>query len=1484
MVASSSKRRASSSKKGGREKAQPYDIVEKEAEDVEAYFPVAKGEPSDLYEAGPSKASHLNHQLAAEAEPVDEIASWIAVVTSGTDYYLIVDALTSLGNLNYVHDKTLSKGIRAARLGLFEAILKVLQDNQSKVVTVRAWITAASIMFMNPAAQRHMAQLMDGYLSLVGRDWQDSKDSIVFFLNQAAEVTSASPSLYRYVMQQPELLKEVAVLSGGEFVEKVGATARVQKDTRMLAALRRALDDIANLEVLVRAPEPERGSWDLAILEVYGAVEDHPIVKALLADGILDGFLRVMCNLALSNGEYEVRNHFYDMINLEVLVNMSTVETIAWDMVLAGYLDICFRAIDTPADSDHLESILRGQAACVETMCNIARFHPLRGEVKRVLKQSSRDGTGHETLHLLRNGKDARIRAGAQKLLFDIGWLSASDDGNSTPAEVVARGPEAEAAYKKAMEGGQGRIKSVKIVLLGEDRSGKSSVLASVSGAGWDPRMESTHGVVTSHFKIPVDGNWKPEQGGLTAAEAAATAVAANLRGAAAEEFEAAPEVVQAVDHVEEPTKASTDKQPTVEGGSSEKQPSPDKPAHAEGKSKSSDHDVVAEGKSGGSYSGDNDFVPGGLGASDIPLDLIAMALQEDERCTRVVVKDTAGQPRYHGMLARALSASCVPAVVFSVERWAKNVVKHHAFSSLELDMELNVAGRKAGTQEEESTLGSELRLFHYWFSMIQVRTKSTPAVIVGTHMDKVSTVLEHDQHAISELLAAIHCRIEDLLLSVSALDRVLPCSDLDLLFFPVDNSATLSGGANGIARLQAAIRESVHDVQTSGSLSKKVPLSWVQMLDAIKAMQRPCLSITDVCRVVEHFGLKSSLTRSKGELETEVRAALTLLHDIGEVSFFPEAAGSCSKMVFADPELLSLAEANVLDCPRTVKQMNKLATLLHKSAVLDEALLPALWENLLKLEAKAQPRTEHDPIDFKKVLLDFLIADGFLVPIYGADECRFLVPSLLQRWTPQGQEQAPATLTDLALTPPCEATVAMDILQLSLPELFPHVLSKLLQHPQLPAFNGRTDTLVLFRNAVQMLIPSGTLIMFESPLERPTEVLVHIAHFVPTTEISCVSHLLQVMASILEETGRRIAANFKEQVVVGPIVKLADGKRVIVSLQEVLRSVEVHNAVRTTQLPSALAVDRLPKWVHELLPSSAHGTVPASGSLDPVKPLTSREQVDLSEDRSSDGPEHNAITVAQLSALAKQSAKDYSDAAGMTMYDVNERIVRPACAQHGKPYARVLNDPEPKTVQVFVSHAWKENFAEFADSVEVCFRHEPEKPNIWVCAFALYQSADRAAVSAQLGRDPSKAPFTDALKCADRYLVVRNQAVDIFTRIWCCWELYCADKYGFLDQGKGKFLITGPSCFPETALDDVAKAEASDAEDKRLILNAITSGEIYHVINKRIRQIKGFAVDDRSSADPHQQEQGAHPNDVPVVKPKDLIRVSKQSTVCSLL
>ena len=114
--------------------------------------------------------------------------------------------------------------------------------------------------------------------------------------------------------------------------------------------------------------------------------------------------------------------------------------------------------------------------------------------------------------------------------------------------------------------------------------------------------------------------------------------------------------------------------------------------------------------------------------------------------------------------------------------------------------------------------------------------------------------------------------------------------------------------------------------------------------------------------------------------------------------------------------------------------------------------------------------------------------------------------------------------------------------------------------------------------------------------------------------------------------------------------------------------------------------------------------------------------------------------------------------------------------------------------------------------------------------------------LSEQLGNDPAHAPFTEALKRANRYLVVRNDAVDVFARIWCCWELYCAAQGGFLQSDK--YIVTGPSRFPNPENWDIGKADASNLEDKHLIMLAVASNqEIYHTIIEKAVLIRNHHV-----------------------------------------
>eukprot|EP00439_Symbiodinium_sp_Y106_P019005 s6394_g2.t1 len=117
--------------------------------------------------------------------------------------------------------------------------------------------------------------------------------------------------------------------------------------------------------------------------------------------------------------------------------------------VLEGQLrDVCCKALEIEkVDEGKKESVLVGQGACLETLSHVASFSHLRDSVCKAL--TAKPG----------GSKDPRIRAGAQRLLFELKWLSEE----ATPEEVLARGPEAEKAYHKALSLGKAHFKSMRL-------------------------------------------------------------------------------------------------------------------------------------------------------------------------------------------------------------------------------------------------------------------------------------------------------------------------------------------------------------------------------------------------------------------------------------------------------------------------------------------------------------------------------------------------------------------------------------------------------------------------------------------------------------------------------------------------------------------------------------------------------------------------------------------------------------------------------------------------------------------------------------------------------------------------------------------------------------------------------------------------------------------------------------------------------------
>ena len=88
------------------------------------------------------------------------------------------------------------------------------------------------------------------------------------------------------------------------------------------------------------------------------------------------------------------------------------------------------------------------------------------------------------------------------------------------PGEIIARGPEAKRAYQNALRNGKVKVYRGRIMFIGQDRAGKTSLKKHLLGLPFDPEEQSTDGVEVdpSTFEFDVDhtANWKISNEKLT--------------------------------------------------------------------------------------------------------------------------------------------------------------------------------------------------------------------------------------------------------------------------------------------------------------------------------------------------------------------------------------------------------------------------------------------------------------------------------------------------------------------------------------------------------------------------------------------------------------------------------------------------------------------------------------------------------------------------------------------------------------------------------------------------------------------------------------------------------------------------------------------------------------------------------------------------------------------------------------------------------
>ena len=77
----------------------------------------------------------------------------------------------------------------------------------------------------------------------------------------------------------------------------------------------------------------------------------------------------------------------------------------------------------------------------------------------------------------------------------------------SVPLEILARGPRATEAYNRALLEGKGHARRVPVMIIGQERTGKTSLKKSLKGELFNPKEGRTEGIETdpSYFKVSTD-------------------------------------------------------------------------------------------------------------------------------------------------------------------------------------------------------------------------------------------------------------------------------------------------------------------------------------------------------------------------------------------------------------------------------------------------------------------------------------------------------------------------------------------------------------------------------------------------------------------------------------------------------------------------------------------------------------------------------------------------------------------------------------------------------------------------------------------------------------------------------------------------------------------------------------------------------------------------------------------------------------------
>ncbi|XP_015778975.1 PREDICTED: uncharacterized protein LOC107356863 isoform X1 [Acropora digitifera] len=443
---------------------------------------------------------------------------------------------------------------------------------------------------------------------------------------------------------------------------------------------------------------------------------------------------------------------------------------------------------------------------------------------------------------------------------------SLDDAGSFVPAEIRGRGPRAERAFQRAMQSGKVKVYRGRIMFLGQDRAGKTSLKKSLLGLPFDPKQESTVGVEVDPSKCEVEvdqvKNWMPSERKKREMsefkDEIARFIARDLTEPGAEDNDSTatyPNVgeVKTTDQQDEmkdqgePTTDTEEKSDIVEDG-----------AKAIYEEKPDDKDQA------------NNELQLNINSTTLPNDvtdlvvryLQSLQLEDDIKAKEVILTlwDFAGQHLYYASHSVFLSERALYVLVYNlnknllataepcVRQGINDILLDNPNNETNLDNLLSwlVSVHNIRSDANKSLENQETRLSYL----------RPPVIIVGTHSDQPFEEVKTTERLI----------IRNILDKAYVKHIVTP-------FFAVDNRTE---NDEGVQKLRQRIMEVLKDEPYMG---EEVPLRWFNFEKAVDALVAKKTYFMDLDQLI-------SVMRQVCHIddEEEMTAMLNFYHDLGVI------------------------------------------------------------------------------------------------------------------------------------------------------------------------------------------------------------------------------------------------------------------------------------------------------------------------------------------------------------------------------------------------------------------------------------------------------------------------------------------------------------------------------------------------------------------------------------------------------------------------